>query len=173
MSVGEVEEHEVWQNEALERAAARRGEAISVRTPADEVMLREELRAFEDGCLDMVTEMGGDRWGLYTEWMQGWLDFVFKDGPTLGAALRRLYTIARRYRPDAVAHMNGTEIGLMWGQSRAAESYRLQTIFDGLKRAGAAGYRGGGAKREETRAKYAAAANGNQNRAMGKKRKKK
>ncbi len=87
--------------------------------------------------------------------------------------LRRLYMLARRYRPELILHMNGTDLGMLFGETRANQSYRMQLIFDRLKAAGVRGNRGGGCKTESSRGSYAEAAEGNHNRAGGKRKKRK
>lgn len=172
LTARELEKHERRINAVLEKTALRRGEAIVVRTPADEVELREELRELEAKCLAAVEEFGDDRWALYSRWFDLWFEFLYEDGPHPQWPLRRLYMLARRYKPALIAHMNGTELGMMWGITRAAESDRLQQLFDRLHFCGVAGFRGGGAKCEETRKTFAATSKGNKNR-RGKKSKKK
>jgi len=169
LSRREIEEHRSRIDQTLARTAARRHEAIDVRTPADELELLEELEALESRSLAAAREMEDDHWPLYSRWFALWFEFIFEDGPSPHWALRRLYTLARRYRPELIAHMNGTEVGLLFGRTRAAESNRLQLLFDRLHKCGVAGFRGGGAKRESTRETFATKAKGNQNRARGKK----
>ncbi len=163
----ELLEHERRVESALARAASRLHEAVETRTPVHEVMLSEEAEEFER-MADTVED--GER--LRQEFFQRFFDFLFEDGPHPGWVLRRLYVLARRYRPDLVLRMNGTDLGLLFGETRAAQSYRMQLIFDRLRGAGARGFRGGGCKSEGSREAYAASAAGNHNRAKGKKKRK-
>lgn len=164
MTGGELLEHERRVERALARAASRLHEAVEVRTPVDEVMLSEEAE-----CFDEVAQGEQGRELLLT-FFDRFFEFLYEDGPHPGWVLRRLYALARRYRPSYILHMNGTDLGLMFGETRAAQSWRTQLIFDRLKLSGVHGCRGGGFKTESSREAYADAARGNRNRAKGKKK---
>lgn len=161
----ELLEHERRVESALARAASRTHEAVETRTPLDELMLSEEAAEFER--LADEHERGEL---LLNRFFFRMLEFLYADGPHPGWVLRRLYVMARRYRPDLILHMNGTDLGLLFGETRAAQSYRMQLLFEKLQGAGVRGFRGAGCKSEGSREVYAASAAGNSNRAKGKKR---
>jgi hypothetical protein len=165
-----VTEAERRIHEAMDRAAARRTEHVEPEDPATLAILREQLLDFNELKSADAEEFQdkNDPGGLFRTWWGRVFDFIFSDGPHPGLAVRRLYMLARRYRPDLINHMNGTDLGIMWGDTRAAQAHRINLLFDGLRAAGVRGNRGGGCKREDTRGKFAAAAKGNRNRATGK-----
>lgn len=151
-------EHEQRVDAALERAASRSHEPVELSTPLDELMLKEEAESFER----MTGDEGEMR--LLLAFFDRFFDFLYEDGPHPGWVLRRVYALARRYKPDLILGMNGTDLGLMFGESRAAQSWRMQAIFDRLRGAGVRGSRGGGFKTEDAREAYSAAQRGNNNR---------
>ena len=165
--------HERRIEAALAKASRRRGDEVEGWTPVDELMLRDDLREYEKEVLRVAEETpdvernDDAKFQLFAEWMRLWFDFVFEDGPHPGWALRRVYALARRYRPHVIMHMNGTDLALIFGESRAAQSWRMQQLFDRLKACGVAGNRGSGFKMESTRVGYAKAAKGNHNRRGG------
>jgi len=161
----ELLDHERRVESALSRAASRLHEAVDRRTPLDELMLAEEAEEFERRAEESETAAE-----LLQEFFQRFLDFVFEEGPHPGWVMRRVYALARRYRPELILHMNGTDLGLLFGETRAAQSHRMQLLFDRLRQAGVRGGRGGGCKSQGSREVYASAARGNHNRAKGKKR---
>jgi hypothetical protein len=163
----ELLEHERRVESALARAASRMHEAVEPRTPVDELMLSEEAEEFER--LADEHERGEL---LLKKFFFRFLDFLYEDGPHPGWVLRRLYVMARRYRPELILHMNGSELGQLFGETRAAQSHRMQMLFDRLSASGVRGFRGAGCKSETSRSTYAAAAAGNQNRRKKKKKRK-
>lgn len=163
---------------AMSRAAARLahiGDDVEVRTPLTALLLAEDMERLEAASRSIAEEYGDDFSRTYAAWFGRLLAFFFAEGPHPGVVLRRLYMVARRYGPDLIWGMNGTDLGMMFGESRAAQSYRINLLFDGLKAAGVRGNRGAGCKREEARETYAECATGNHNRrrSAGKKKKKK
>jgi hypothetical protein len=122
--------------DALDRAAARRTEHVEAHTPATLAMLREDLLSFNELVHEDAAEFAGDPSGLFRMWWGRIFDFIFADGPHPGLAVRRLFMLARRYRPELIHHMNGTDLALMWGDTRAAQAWRINILFDGLRAAG-------------------------------------
>ena len=129
-------------------------------------MLREELAKFDDGIHELAAEAPdrADTAWLFRMWWSRLWQFFYADGPHPGVVIRRVFMLARRYAPELILHMNGTDLGIMWGDTRAAQSHRINVMFDGLRSAGVRGNRGGGCKREGTRKTFAKSATGNQNR---------
>lgn len=162
----ELLEHERRTANALARAAARMHEAVDVKTPLDSMMLEEESAIF-----DAAAGKDEERMRLLRDFFDKFFEFLYEDGPHPGWVLRRIYSLARRYRPELIMGMNGTDLGMMFGETRAAQSWRMQLIFDRLKGSGVRGNRGGGCKTEGSRAAYAEAAAGNHNRSGKKKTK--
>lgn len=149
MSRGNADEYRI--DLALSRAAARAGyepEVVMPHSPLDE-LLRTEAGE-EEEQREML--------GLV-------LDYFFADGRHPGSVLRRVYAVARAIRPRLIGHMNGTELALMFGETRAAQAWRVKKIFSGyLQERGAKGFKATFQKSESSTPKYAAAARGNQNR---------
>lgn len=136
-----------------------KADLVSFRTPADEVMLKEEAENF--------ISAGERNVAAATEFFWRFFDFVFAEGPHPGWVLRRLYALARIYRPDLIAHMNGTDLADMFGETRAAQSFRLRCIFDHLGISQISSV----SKKRSASAVYAASARGNKSRKNGKKKK--
>lgn len=158
MKERELLEHERRVDAALSRAADRLHEQIDVNTPADEVMLAEEVESFERLTKDE------EQMRLLLAFFDRFFDFLYEDGPHPGWVLRRVYALARRYRPSLIMNMNGTDLGMMFNETRAAQSWRIQAIFDRLKLSGVRGCRGAGFKSEGARESYSESAKGNHNR---------
>ena len=137
MTEHELLEHERRVATALNRAASRLHEPVEIRDPAHEVIAAEEAEEF--AAIADRHEVGPR---LLREFFDRFMDCVFEDGPHPGAALRRVYMLARRYTPEKILHMNGTDLGMLFGESRASQSHRMQLIFDRLKGAGVRGNRG-------------------------------
>lgn len=117
-------EHERRISDVLARAARGLPEPVEWRTPLDELMLAEEAQGWlsqEEAAMDLAMDF-----------LRRWFDFVFAEGPHPGWVLRRLYALARVYRPDLMLRMNGSHLALLFGESRAAQSFRLRVLFDQL-----------------------------------------
>lgn len=155
MNEHDLMEHERRVEGALMRAAERLHEQVVFRTPADEVMLAEEAGAF-------VSEEER-RWEIMADFLSRFFDFVFAEGPHPGWVLRRLYALARIYRPDLMLRMNGTDLALLFGETRAAQSFRLKCLFDELGIVEWAGV----SKRRAASRTFSAAQRGNRNRRKG------
>lgn len=159
MTENELLKCEREMEEVLAKAAVRWKVEVEPRTPLDYAILKEEAEVFE-----AMAAKDEDRLKFMQAVFDRIFEFLYEDGPHPGWVLRRVYLLARRYCPERMLNMNGTDLGNLFGESRAAQSWRMQKIFDRLKASGVRGFRGGGCKTEGSRAAYAEAAGGNHNR---------
>lgn len=146
---------------AYQGEVAHGREPVFHRTPLHEVVGREEGEEEND-------------FAAKGEALSVVLEYIFQDGPHPGHVVRRVYALARIRRSDLLLNMSLEEIGMMLGETRAAQSWRIDKIFSGyLKKAGMKGFRLPWQKPDEARAKYKKGAQGNTNRRGGGKKKKK
>jgi hypothetical protein len=79
--------------------------------------------------------------------------------------MRRVYALTYALRPKAILNMSMHDLGNLFGETPAAQSWRIEKIFSGyLKKNGARGFKAAGQKSEESRAVYSQAQKGNTNR---------
>jgi hypothetical protein len=151
------------QSESIDRvlhAAWKRlpkNEGVDLRTPDEDLMAAEDFR---DALRE---EFGGER----VETFHRLMNFFFGGGSRRAhpcEVLRRLYAVAYALRPDLILHMGDRDIGMMFGETPAAVSWRMHRIFDGKLHVRSA-------KREESRGSYREASMGNNNRRNGTMRK--
>lgn len=131
-------------------------EGLDAQSPLDALIEKEE------------GPLGEEVMAAKMETMSLLLDYCFGDGPHPGAVLRRLFALAWGLRKDLVADMSQSEISEMFGETRAAMSFRVKRIFEGYQaRAGMRGCCLPGQKPMGARASYAEAQKGNTNRRSG------
>ena len=128
-------------NDTLARAAQRQGytaEAVTTHTPLD------DLLQAEDGDEDQHREALGKV-----------LLYFFADGPHPGAVLRRVFGVTLAIRPELILNMNRADLAMMFGETRAAQSWRIKKIFSGYQRErGVKGFKARSEKSETAVAKY-------------------
>lgn len=153
--------HDQRINSALARVASKRGytqESVTTRTPLDELIEAEEQ-----------SELAGDRGNV----LRRVLLFFYADGMHPGAVLRRVYALAKAIDPELIGDMTCDDLALMFGETKAAQSWRIQRIFSGYQRAaGVNGFKASFQKSESARAAYSRAQRGNNNRSAGKQERK-
>lgn len=150
-----VEVHEARINGVLAKCyrkeVARGREPIYHATPLDDL-----LRA-EEGDEDEREKMLGQV-----------LDYLYGDGAHPGAVLRRVYGLAKAVRPHLIMNMSLHEMGLMFGETRAAACARILRIFNGyLKKSDGHEITLPWQKSAEAKAKFSAKQKGNSNRRHG------
>lgn len=159
----EVQAHEARINDVLRGVCAvRTPELVEARTPLSELIESEDGEDDDDRHrrdLGMI------------------MAYFFADGPHPAQVVRRVFAVARAVRPELIGHLNGTQLALMFGETRAAQSWRVKKVFNrtieqarnvhvrtiGSAKASRARFQ----KRKGTCVKYAAAQVGNHNRAKG------
>ncbi len=155
-----AEKHDLRINSVLARRALRRGysqESITTETPLTELIQAEER-----------TAVAGEKGDVLKRMMQ----FFYADGQHPGAVLRRVFAVAKAIDPELLGHMNLEELGLMFGETKAAQSWRVKKIFsDYQKERGVKGFKANFQKSETACGAMSRAQRGNKNRS-GKKRKK-
>lgn len=157
MSQGDA--HDKRIQETLAQAAQKRGyqlESFTSDTPLDDLIRAEEGEQEE-----------------HDEKLAKVLLYFYADGPHPGAVLRRVFAVTKAIRPDLLLNMSDAEIGMMFGETRAAQSWRRKKIFSNYQRdRGVKGYLSPSQKSESSRGVFSAAQRGNTNR-RGKSGKKK
>lgn len=145
---------------AYSREQAHGREPVYFRTPLEDLMSREEG---EDT----------DEYSIKREAFDRMLDYFFADGPHPGTVMRRVFAWAKALRSELLLNMSLDEIGKMFGEGRAAQSWRIkQLVTRPLKASGAKGSHLPWQKSPTAVEKYSASAIGNRNRRGGKKLKK-
>lgn len=147
--------HDQRITSALARAAARKGfsqASVTTHTPLDDLLEAEEAAA----CGELERSAVLNRL----------LDYLAADGPHPGCVLRRYYAVVKALqREDLLCGMTLKELGMMFGETKAAQSWRIKKIFSGyLKGAGAKGFKARFQKSEAAVAAYARTQLGNTNR---------
>jgi hypothetical protein len=139
------------------RRDGRGSEGVEHATPLDALLAKEES----------ITE---DDYGVKVATLQGLIDWFFERADP-AAVLQRVYVVARAVRPSVLRGMSGSDISVIFGQGRAAESARLLRLSGMIT---AAGFRHAAfrvQKSKTAREKMSRAQRGNRNRVGGKKRK--
>jgi hypothetical protein len=90
-------------------------EAVEHRTPLSELLAAED-----------ETE---DERELRREGFRRALIYLFGDGPHPAAVCKRAFALAKAIDPELIAHMSLQDIGMMLGETRAAQSWRIKKIF--------------------------------------------
>lgn len=148
-----AESHNLRINSALAIAAARRGfsqEAVTNHTPLDALIEADERCQEQEGLGSVLQRM---------------MLFFFADGAHPGVVLRRVYAVAKAIEPAMINHMSLEELALMFGETKAAQSWRLKRIFSDYQRhSGLKGFKARFQKSESARAAYSRAQRGNKNR---------
>jgi len=124
---------------------------IAARWRAGEALHPEEMELLEE-CLGVGTrDEGVSEMGL--------LDYIFQEGPHPGKVIRRLYALAQTFKPALVLDMSREDLAILLGETRAANSKRLQMLE--------AYGRAAGNKGEDHRAAAKKAARNNNSRKKG------
>jgi hypothetical protein len=158
MSEDAVKGHASRMEKVLGAVCRRNGlEAVESRTPLDDVMEREE---------GIKEEVGQE---VFTEYVALIMNLFFADGAHPAKVLRRVYAYAKKYRPELIHNMSVRDLGLLFGESGAAVSYRIKMIFDEPQaRAGGKAYKAPWQKTAAACRSFSEAQKGNQNRRGGK-----
>ncbi len=145
--------HEKRIQETLAQAFAKRGfrhEAITTRTPLDDLLAKEEPADVQEERREALGAM---------------MRFFFADGPHLGCVVRRVFAIGKAITPELIAHMTVEELAQMFDETKAAQSWRIKKIFSDYQRdRGVKGFKAPFQKSEESRAAFSRAQRGNTNR---------
>ena len=158
LAAREVNEHELRIERVLGVVYRREGfEVADNRTPLDELLERENRLDGDEDAMEAARRRNQDFGRM--------LNYFFADGPHPGVVLRRVYAVAYALRRPLIANMTMADLGHLFGETKAAQSWRIGKIFSGyLKKAGAKGIKAPGQKTEAARGNYARAARGNDNR---------
>ncbi len=142
---------------AFQREVSHGREPVFHRTPLHDLVEAEE-------------EVPENEFAIRLEGQNATLDYIFADGPDPRCVVQRAFALARVRRSELLLNMSLEELGLLIGETRAAQSWRIKKIFSKvLKQAGMKGFKLSWQKSEESVAKYSEAAKGNTNRRGGKK----
>src|SRR5690606_5546786 len=118
--------HEQRVHEVLGAVYRRNGdtyEAVTHTTPLDALLREEE-------------EMDSTEQFTRVETFRRLLGFIFDGTPDPAWTMRRLYALAKAYAPELLRNMSDHDIGMIFGETRAAVSWRrdavvMTTLFDG------------------------------------------
>lgn len=150
------EDHERRIQETLAMRAARNGysqEGVTWQTPLSDLIAAEERAEMEGGRGDVLRQM---------------LLFFYADGLHPGAVLRRVFAVAKAIKPELIGDMSLEELALMFGETKAAQSWRIKRIFSDYQRqAGVKGFKASFQKSEAAVAAMSRAQRGNKNRSAG------
>lgn len=132
-------EHDARINSTLARVAAKRGfqqEAVTTYTPLAALLSREEGDDEEAMRIKIET-------------FNRFIDYCMQNGPHPGAVMRNFYALVHALRPEAALNMTCKEHAMLFGQTKAAHSWRVKQIFTGyLKESGAKAFKAGFQKSE-------------------------
>ncbi len=107
-------------------------------------------------------------------WMEAWRSFLtilFHEGPHPERVMRRLYAFVWAVDREKLANMSQTDLALLFKETRAAVSLRVNLLFSGyLKAQGFRATRVPGQKTEGACKTFARKAAGNHNRKSGRKK---
>lgn len=98
-----------------EQAAGR--EPVYTRTPIDEMISREDGEAI-------------DAYLMRVEAMRDLMRYFFAEGPHPAAVLKRVFAVAKAIFPDLVLNMSCEEVGMLFGETKAAVSYRIKLLVN-------------------------------------------
>ena len=114
-------------------------------------------------ALTVEEVLGGDESGIAVA--RELLYFLNADGQHPGALLRRVYILLKAITPEAIGDLTLTEIGMIFGETRAAVSIRVKRVFSSFqKKQGAKGFKAPFQRSETACVAMSRAQMGNRNR---------
>jgi len=139
--------------ETLAQRFAKQGfchEAVDTATPLTALLGKEEGENVEDDRHEVIGAM---------------LDFFCADGVHPGWVLRRVFAVLKAVRPQLLGDMSLEEMGNLFGETRAAQSWRIKKMFTDYQRGkGAKSFKAAFQKSEAAVGSYSRAQKGNTNR---------
>lgn len=158
MKGGTAAEHEERIASVLARRASKAGmqaEGVTYRTPLSALLAAEE-------------EDTDDTLAARSEIIGMMIDFAMQDGPHPQAVLKNFYAIVHALRPQALRGWTCQDIAELFGETKAAHSWRVKKIFKvRLEAVGARPIKARFQKPSGATANYSAAQKGNHNRRHG------
>lgn len=149
--IGELLERKAWQAQKAGLVA----ESVSHQTPLSALLAGE---AGDDE----------DEQRRRSEVLVAFIDFVLQDGAHPGDAMKNFYAVVHALRPQALHNWTCEDFGQLFGQTKAAHSWRVKKLFGPFMEArGARPIRARFQKAASASASYAAAQKGNRNRRHG------
>jgi hypothetical protein len=149
----------LWNEPAHESAPRRNGRPlVNLRMTALELDAEADRFAAD-----------GESARVFVEAYSFLFEFIFADGPHPGHAMRRLYMLAKKYRPDCIWDMGYRALGLLLGESHAAMEWRISILDEYALNKGITGVKMGWQKTCASSAAFSKAQRGNSNRLGGKK----
>ena len=118
-----------------------------------------ELLASEDGDEEETR--------LRAEIIVALIDFVLQRGAHPAHALKNFYAVVHAIRPDALPHWTCQDFADLWGETKAAHSWRVKQLFGRLTARGARPIKARFQKPASATPNYSAAQKGNRNRRHG------
>lgn len=157
MSPREVDAHEARIASVLARKAQQLGydpgASVTTYTPLS------ALLASEDGDAEETQ--------LRAEIVGALIDFILQRGPHPAHALKNFYAVVHAIRPEALPHWTCQDFADLWGETKAAHSWRVKQLFGRLAARGARPIKARFQKSAAATPNYSAAQKGNRNRRHG------
>lgn len=152
-------------SQALQRYNRRGGDVASCEMPFDS-LLESESDGIEGG------ESGPDEYDYAQRRaaIRALFRYLKAEGPHPLKIMKRLWAVGRGMHDEYFASLTMTEAGLMFGESKAAHSWRMRVLSGMIELKGMHGIRLPGQKTPASRAVYSAAQQGNSNRTGGKRK---
>lgn len=126
-------------------------EAVTTRTPLSDLLAQEDTADVQSERLETLRALNR---------------FYVADGPHPGSVLRRVFAVLKAVSPELIVNMTLAEMGQMFGETKAAQSWRVKKIFTNYQRErGIKGFKAAFQKSEKARSAYSRAQQGNTNRA--------
>jgi len=120
---------------------------------------------------DEIREMDGDELVIWMEAWRSMFALFFDGGPHPAQVLKNIYALAWCVAREHVANMTQTQLGELFGETRAAWCERIKIVYvDFLKKRGFRGTRVPGQKTEGATKVYAGVQKDNKNRASGRRK---
>lgn len=150
--------HEQRITSVLARKAAERGyqqEAVTAYTPLSALLASEGGDDAEDAA-------------ARSEVLQMLIDFAMQDGPHPAAVMKNFYALVHALRPSAMPGWTCKDFAALFGETKAAHSWRVKKLFTrSLEARGARPIKARFQKSASATKAYSAAQLGNSNRRHG------
>ena len=151
--MSEAAKHDRRINETLAQRfskAGYRSEAVDSATPLSALLAKEECEEVQTERSEVIAEM---------------LAFFCADGVHPGWVMRRVFAVLKAIKPQLLGDMSLEEMGNLFGETKAAQSWRIKKMFSDYQRGkGAKSFKAAFQKSEAARSAYSVAQQGNTNR---------
>lgn len=161
MSERELAEHEERIAQLLSRKA---WQAVQEGLPPESVTHHTPLAVLLAG--EIADDEDEQR--RRSEVLAAFVDFVLQDGAHPAAAMKNFFAVVHALRPQALAHWTCEDFGQLFGQTKAAHSWRVKKLFGPwIEARGSRPIRARFQKAASATRNYSEAQKGNRNRRHG------